>query len=621
MPFEVRRPQTSPDIGQESIMKRYWSNLFLFASLTGLLVVIGALQYRLLSRISDSDGEKAKKRVTEQTERFAADFNRELQGAYFNFQTDAATWRTSDWTQFNERYDLWRERAAYPELIREFYFFPNDPAAGPIKYDRQTRSFTKTEFTDELRNLRSEFADDAKFKPVLSDVFSLVLPIHDVSKTTERVLIRTARPPQSSDIRVPPKYGFLLIRLDPVIVKERLLPDLTAKYFGDGEFNATVVDASGNSVFQNLKGDEIDAEMPLIDLSPGNFLVFADRDLMRTIQGEKKPGLVVSSRIETHSATMAPESAGGDRSVKIEVNRDAGRRTAVFTATGTVQGFVAGAWKLRVQHSSGSLATFLSNTFRRNIAIGFGLLFLLAAAVTAIIISAQRAKLFAQRQVEFVSSVSHEFRTPLAVISSAGENLADGVTNDTAQVSRYGLLIKAESRKLSAMVEQILEFAGANSGRQRFNFADLDIADVIAKAIEECRPMLDEKEITVSSNIGESLPAVKGDKIALSGAIQNLIINAAKYSNGGRWIGISAETVGDTVRIAVEDKGLGMSKSDLRQAFEPFFRSKDVVDAQIHGNGLGLSLVKKIAEAHGGRVSANSELGKGSRFTIELPAG
>lgn len=621
MPFEVRRPQTSPDIGQESIMKRYWSNLFLFASLTGLLVVIGALQYRLLSRISDSDGEKAKKRVTEQTERFAADFNRELQGAYFNFQTDAATWRTSDWTQFNERYDLWRERAAYPELIREFYFFPNDPAAGPIKYDRQTRSFTKTEFTDELRNLRSEFADDAKFKPVLSDVFSLVLPIHDVSKTTERVLIRTARPPQSSDIRVPPKYGFLLIRLDPVIVKERLLADLTAKYFGDGEFIATVVDASGNSVFQNLKGDEIDAEMPLIDLSPGNFLVFADRDLMRTIQGEKKPGLVVSSRIETHSATMAPESAGGDRSVKIEVNRDAGRRTAVFTATGTVQGFVAGAWKLRVQHSSGSLATFLSNTFRRNIAIGFGLLFLLAVAVTAIIISAQRAKLFAQRQVEFVSSVSHEFRTPLAVISSAGENLADGVTNDTAQVSRYGLLIKAESRKLSAMVEQILEFAGANSGRQRFNFADLDIADVIAKAIEECRPMLDEKEITVSSNIGESLPAVKGDKIALSGAIQNLIINAAKYSNGGRWIGISAETVGDTVRIAVEDKGLGMSKSDLRQAFEPFFRSKDVVDAQIHGNGLGLSLVKKIAEAHGGRVSANSELGKGSRFTIELPAG
>ena len=252
-------------------------------------------------------------------------------------------------------------------------------------------------------------------------------------------------------------------------------------------------------------------------------------------------------------------------------------------------------------------------------AVGFGLLFLLAAAVVAIIISAQRAKLLAQRQVDFVSSVSHEFRTPLAVISSAGENLADGVTNETAQVSRYGELIKSESRKLSSMVEQILEFAGANSGRQRYNFADVAVADVIGQAILECRPLLDEKGITVRPEISSSLPAIKGDNNALSIAIQNLIGNAAKYSSGGSWIGISAEGSGDTVQIAVEDQGLGMSKSDLRQAFEPFFRSKQVVEAQIHGNGLGLSLVKKIVEAHGGRVSASSELGKGSRFTIVLP--
>ncbi|MBX7055166.1 MAG: HAMP domain-containing histidine kinase [Pyrinomonadaceae bacterium] len=602
-------------------MKRSWSNLILFACLVGVLVMIGGLQYRWLSRISDSDGEKAKKRLNEQAERFAADFNRELQNAYFNFQTEASTWKTSDWTQFNERYDLWRERAAYPELIRDFFFFPSDPMAGPIKYDRESRSFQPAEFTDELRNLRSEFNDDAKFKPVLSDVFSLVLPIHEVSQTSGKILIRTTQPSVAPGIKVPPKFGFLLIRLDPAIVKDKLLPDLVAKYFGDGEFNAAVVDSSGNSVFQQIKGDSIDTEMPLIDLSPGNFLVFADRDLVRSIEGEKRPGLVVSSRIETHSMTKMPESGGDDRSLKIEVNRDSGRRTAVFTATAPAQGTTAGAWKLIVQHSSGSLATYLNSTFRRNMAIGFGLLFLLAAAAAAIIVSARRAKLLAQRQVEFVSSVSHEFRTPLAVISSAGENLADGVTNDTEQVLRYGDLIKRESQKLSAMVEQILEFAGANSGRQRYNFVDISVPNVIDQALNECRPMLDEKGITVRVDVGDALPSVKGDPNSLSGAIQNLIVNAVKYSNGERWIGISAETDGQIVRISVEDKGLGMSKGDLRQAFEPFFRSKQVVDAQIHGNGLGLSLVRKITDSHGGRVSATSELGKGSRFTIELPIG
>ncbi|HEX3101668.1 MAG TPA: ATP-binding protein, partial [Pyrinomonadaceae bacterium] len=121
------------------------------------------------------------------------------------------------------------------------------------------------------------------------------------------------------------------------------------------------------------------------------------------------------------------------------------------------------------------------------------------------------------------------------------------------------------------------------------------------------------------TKIADSLPPISGDKNALSHAVQNLIVNSVKYSNGNAWLRLSAENGGGNVKISVEDHGIGISKSDLRQIFEPFFRSKAVVDAQIHGNGLGLSLVKQTIEAHGGRVSAQSDVGKGSKFTIELP--
>ena len=115
------------------------------------------------------------------------------------------------------------------------------------------------------------------------------------------------------------------------------------------------------------------------------------------------------------------------------------------------------------------------------------------------------------------------------------------------------------------------------------------------------------------------LPSVNADANALSQAIQNLIFNSLKYSNGEKFIKISSKNGEGKIKIAVEDKGIGIAPKDLKHIFEPFFRARAVVDEQIHGNGLGLSLVKETIEAHGGKISAESEIGKGSVFIIELP--
>jgi signal transduction histidine kinase len=151
-----------------------------------------------------------------------------------------------------------------------------------------------------------------------------------------------------------------------------------------------------------------------------------------------------------------------------------------------------------------------------------------------IFVSTQRAKLFAQRQVDFVSSVSHEFRTPLAVIYSAGENLTDGVVSSEMQVAKYGHLIKREGKKLTTMVEQILEFAGARSGKRKYDLRETDVKEIVENALAECEFLIKEKGFTVEKEIAENLPRIAADEKALSQTIQNLIVNAVNTQTKAR---------------------------------------------------------------------------------------
>ncbi len=278
-----------------------------------------------------------------------------------------------------------------------------------------------------------------------------------------------------------------------------------------------------------------------------------------------------------------------------------------------------GAWVLNVQHRDGSLDQFVANARNRNLAVSFGILALLGISVGLVFLSAQRAKTLAQRQLDFVSSVSHEFRTPLAVLYTAGENLTDGVVDSRQQVSEYGTLIKHEGKKLSGMVEQILEFAGARSGKRKYDLRKTNVADVLSDALAECRPLINETGFTVEKNIPAGLPEIAAEAAALSHAFQNLINNAIKYSRDEKHLKITAENGGGAIRLSFEDRGRGIAARERSQIFEPFYRGKEVVEAQIHGNGLGLSLVKQIVEAHNGRVEVESRPGEGSKFTIKLP--
>jgi two-component system phosphate regulon sensor histidine kinase PhoR len=186
-------------------------------------------------------------------------------------------------------------------------------------------------------------------------------------------------------------------------------------------------------------------------------------------------------------------------------------------------------------------------------------------------------------------------------------------------MTQYGSLIKREGKKLSAMVEQILEFAGARSGQKKYDLRETNVKTIIERALDDCQNLISEKGFIVETDIAENLPTVSVDDNALTHAVQNLITNAVKYGGDNHWLKISAGNGNERLKIIVEDKGIGIDSKDISKVFAPFYRAKSVVDAQIHGNGLGLSLVKQTAEAHGGKVSVESKPGGGSKFTILLP--
>ena len=242
----------------------------------------------------------------------------------------------------------------------------------------------------------------------------------------------------------------------------------------------------------------------------------------------------------------------------------------------------------------------------------------MATALAVILVSTRRAQALAHAQMEFVAGVSHELRTPLSVICSAADNLADGVVTNEHGVKRYGSVIRQEGRRLASMVEQILRFAGIQSGRARYERQPVEVAGVIAAAVSGSADAVQRSGCVLEQEIPAELPEVFADPTALTHAIRNLIENAAVHGASGGWIGVSALARDAGVEIAVADRGPGIPAADQRKIFEPFFRGERALQDQARGFGLGLALVRRIVEAHEGSVQVESGSG-GTCFRIQIP--
>jgi hypothetical protein len=489
-------------------MKRTLISGVTAAVVIAVLTLFAGLQYNWLSQASEAARERLHKRVEEDTKRTAADFNREIQGAYFNFQTDPTILKAGDTSELQERYSYWVKNTEFPDLIRGIYFVETGAKDVIRRFDPKSGALSIESLTTETTGIVQYILSEKHPAYFLESRYALLVPLFPDERKFDKIMIRRTASESSGAVEMPAPEGYAVVLLDRDVIREKLLPTISARHIPPSEFNITTVDREGGAIYQTAEvTGEPDAKATLFDLNPDKLIFFSKREGIPRKEGTTA---VVNHTIEsrTLNAEKSATSSNSGQTFTIQMREGEGlRRSAVLNGPSDE----GGPWTLQVQHSAGSVDRFVDSERNRSIAIGLGVYLALVAGILAIVISAQRSWNFAQRQIDFVSSVSHEFRTPLAVIYSASENLADGVAKDREQVARYGDLIKGEGKKLSAMVEQILEFAGARSGKRRYNFGPANVAEIVRNSLSDAKQSLVDGKFEVETSIPEELCVQRAD--------------------------------------------------------------------------------------------------------------
>jgi len=277
-------------------------------------------------------------------------------------------------------------------------------------------------------------------------------------------------------------------------------------------------------------------------------------------------------------------------------------------------------WKLALASRFDTPEQLAKSNFVLNISMSVLLALVLLSGIVLALRTASREVKLSQMKSDFVSNVSHELRTPLASIRVFGEFLRLGRVKDEQKCTEYGEYIETESRRLTQLINNILDFSKIESGAKTYRLEPVDVGEVLADTLRTLQVSLRHQGFELSFSAPASpLPTLALDADAIGQAVSNLVDNAVKYSNGARKIAVELAVAQDEVTIAVADHGIGISRDEQRKIFDRFHRVSTGLVHDVKGSGLGLSIVNHIVKAHGGRVTVESDPGKGSTFRIHLP--
>ena len=564
-----------------------------------MLAFLAGLQFVWTGQLSRAQAAMMRNTLNGSIRQLHQELEREFLSLIGDFQIDGRGPAGTEWTGHAESYSLWSETSFHPQLVRRLLVAVYDSGGQETLQELTlgTGEMVDANWDLELEPLRVSIAAvqsnprrGRNARPfgwiVFPDPRAVVRPLQEFGRTRGQ----PPRPPRGGG-----RQGFLIIVLDWGYVVETMLPSFIEQFFAgpDGERLYEVAFVAGDDrEFIYRSNAALDAE----------WLVGADS--RTTIRFAREP----SGR----SLLQGPGPQGGRRSQPF------GRGRLVLAGSGPPLDV-----EIAAKHVAGSLQAVVEQQRLRNLAMGFSVLMLLTGAMALVIVSARRASRLAGMQMEFVAGVTHELRTPLSVICSVGENLADGVVASGQHARRYGELIRDQGRRLAEMVEQTLQFAALESGERRLQLGPADPSTIVQSAVDQAMPMIEQAGFSLERDEAPGLPAVTTDEKAVQQVLTNLLSNAVKYGEPARSVRIesSVEHAGRTpeVQIRIRDRGMGIPAKETRKIFDAFYRGAAAGDENIQGSGLGLKLARDLARGMGGNLSVRSEPGEGSEFTLHLP--
>lgn len=562
-----------------------WTLRALIAGQAILLPALLFLQYRWTSEIAKAESTRAQAHRTAAISALAQDIDDEATSVYAGLQVDQGTIVNAHWDGYAHRLASWKRRVRSARMVGRIWIV----AAGRgdsetvLEWRESDLCFRAVPWPSVLALYRAKLPltvpPSVRLpKGYVEDIGGFIAPMVVVDHTRLKLV------------------GYVIAEVLAGAFRNDILPALVQHAFGcelascGYRFEVVSRQQPSRTLFRIPEDRVVPQKPPLAEVA-----VFRVQPGLRRFAMEANPEANPGATFEIYRAVQSAETIP-ERS----------------------------AWILRVTERGTGSAGMASRLRGWNMSLGFVMVVLLGANGYLLYRLACRSRDLAAMQTGFLAAISHDLRTPLTVLRSAGENLVGGYVSGPPKIEEYGRMIRAESERLQIMVDQVLEFARREGRRHASERTLVPVQQIVAGALADCECEIARLNATVNVTLADSMPEILCDPEALRQMIRNLIVNALKYNCKGGAIHISASRSADPrhpglLELRVHDEGDGIPIAEHDRVFEPFYRLPKSRAAGIPGTGLGLYLVRQIAQEHRGAVTIESAPGHGSCFIVRLP--